>query len=188
MNAKTIELILQVLEVAGPIIAQVPTLGAKWIKNRNEVAAMVKEGRNPTPQEHARLSREMRYLTEALGDALARAEAAAKRQALAEADAPAETPVEVADVVEAVVTGAAEIAGAVVELSADDPAEAAGPIPELNPVDVAEEVAVDAETVEEVVGAFAEEEVADDPDAGTLDPADEFVEETPEEEAVDEAS
>lgn len=147
MNAQTIELVLKVLEIAGPIIAQVPTLGAKWIKNRNEVAAMVREGRAPTPQEHARLTREMHFLMVSLDEALATAEAAAEDP---EVQALASAPADVADVVEAAVSVAAEVAGAVAELSADDVAE----------------------------------EVADDPDAGTLDPADEFVDETPEEETV----
>ena len=135
MNASTIELVLKVLEIAGPIIAQVPTLGAKWIRNRNEVMAMVREGRDPTPEEHRRLTREMSSLMGSLRGALTTAEAAAEERV---DEAP--VPVDVADVVEAAVTVAAEVAGAVAELSAADVAE----------------------------------EVADDPDSGTLDPADEF--------------
>ncbi len=100
MNANTIELILKILEVAGPIIAQVPKLGAKWITNRNEVLAMVREGRDPTPEEHARLARELDSLVGGLRTALATAE----MQALASAPAPAE----VADVVEAAVPVADE--------------------------------------------------------------------------------
>lgn len=152
MNAQTIELVLKVLEVAGPIIAQVPTLGAKWIKNRNEVAAMVKEGRNPTVQEHARLTREMHFLTKSLDEALATAEAAAEERI---DEVP--VPVEVADVVEAAVSVAAEVAGAVVELSADAPAEEVEVVAEETPEEeaVADEVTdaevVDAEVITEAV-------------------------------------
>lgn len=76
MNANTIELILKILETAGPLIVQIPSLGAKWIANRNEVVKMIEEGRNPTPDEHRRLARELDSLMGSLEDALASAEAA----------------------------------------------------------------------------------------------------------------
>jgi hypothetical protein len=78
MNANTIELILKILKAAGPLIAQVPSLGKKWIANRNEVVKMIEEGRNPTPEEHRRLTRELDSLVGSLADALASAEAAAE--------------------------------------------------------------------------------------------------------------
>jgi hypothetical protein len=86
MNADTIKLILKILEIAGPIIIQVPTLGAKWIANRNEVMKMVQEGRNPTPEEHARLTRELDSLLGSLDDAIATAEAAAEEIEPADGD------------------------------------------------------------------------------------------------------
>ncbi|KKM68033.1 hypothetical protein LCGC14_1465020 [marine sediment metagenome] len=164
MSSQTIELVLKVLEIAGPIIAQVPTLGAKWIKNRDEVAGMVREGREPTPQEHARLTREMHFLTESLGAALATAEDTfedSEDSEDSEVQALASEPAEVADVVEAAVTVAAEVADAVevLEEVADD--SDAGTLDPSDEFEVeAETVSVETvdDTVEKVVDAFAEEE------------------------------
>lgn len=89
MNAKTLELILKILAVAGPLVVQVPALGKKWIANRNEVLKMVEEGRDPTPEEHARLTRELDSLIGSFDAAVASAEAAVAAAA-AEADATEE--------------------------------------------------------------------------------------------------
>ncbi len=94
MNANTIELVLKILEVAGPIIAQVPTLGAKWIANRNEVLKMVREGREPTSEEHRRLTRELDGLMGSLKAALTTADARAVAEARAEEIDPVEEVVE----------------------------------------------------------------------------------------------
>ena len=137
MNAQTIELILKVLQVAGPIIAQVPTLGAKWIANRNEVLKMIREERNPTPEEHARLSREMDSLMGSLAAALTTADALAVANARANEASAAAQPSEPEP-----------------ESEVEPEETVADPAEEIDPVEeVAEEVevAAEAEAVDEVI-------------------------------------
>ncbi len=70
MNAKTVELILSLVQTAGPRLAAGTVAGAKWIKRRDEVQAMIDEGRDPTPEEHRELTRELVGLNDALGSAI----------------------------------------------------------------------------------------------------------------------
>ena len=70
MSAKQVELILALVETAAPLIAMLPALGSKWLRNRDEVQAMIDEGREPTPEEHARLTRELAGLNQSLADAI----------------------------------------------------------------------------------------------------------------------
>ncbi len=70
MSPKQLELILALVETAAPLIAAIPTLGAKWLSNRDEVQAMIDEGRDPTPEEHQALRRELVGLQDALADAI----------------------------------------------------------------------------------------------------------------------
>ncbi len=70
MNAATVELILGLVEAAGPLIVAGTAAGAQWIANRDEVRGMIDEGRDPTPEEHARLSQELVSLTTALDAAV----------------------------------------------------------------------------------------------------------------------
>ncbi len=70
MNAATVELILGLVEAAGPLIVAGTAAGAQWIASRDEVQGMIAEGRDPTPEEHARLSQELAVLTDALDTAV----------------------------------------------------------------------------------------------------------------------
>ncbi len=70
MTAKQVELILALVQTAAPLIAAIPTLGARWLKNRDDVQAMIDEGRDPTPEEHQALRRELVGLQDALSAAI----------------------------------------------------------------------------------------------------------------------
>lgn len=70
MSPKQVELILELVKTAGPIIAMIPALGSRWLKNRDEVQGLIDEGRDPTPEEHARLTRELAGLNTALATAI----------------------------------------------------------------------------------------------------------------------
>ncbi len=73
MSPQQVELLLELVKTAGPIIAMIPALGARWLKNRDEVQGMIDEGRDPTPEEHARLTRELAGLNDNLAKAVATA-------------------------------------------------------------------------------------------------------------------
>ena len=75
MTAKQIELMLALLETAGTMAIMVPTIGARWRKNRDAVQKMVDEGRDPTPEEHAELTQELSVIRGDLAAALATAQA-----------------------------------------------------------------------------------------------------------------
>lgn len=75
MNAAQLELILKLVETAGPIVAMIPAAGAQWLRNRDEVQGIIDEGRDPTPEEHARLTRELVNLQDALAAAIETAKA-----------------------------------------------------------------------------------------------------------------
>ncbi len=76
MNPKTLELVLSLLEAAGTMAAMLPTIGAKWRANRDKVQVMIDEDRDPTPEEHAEIARELHALRGAMDAALESAEAA----------------------------------------------------------------------------------------------------------------
>jgi hypothetical protein len=48
------------------------------MKNRDDVQGMIDEGRDPTPEEHARLTRELAGLNDALAAAIETAQAPAQ--------------------------------------------------------------------------------------------------------------
>ncbi len=70
MSAKQLELILALVETAGPLIVAGTAAAAKWQSNRKEVQAMIDEGRDPTPEEHRRLTQELAGLQDSLADAI----------------------------------------------------------------------------------------------------------------------
>lgn len=70
MTAKQLELTIALVQTAAPLIAMIPALGAKWLRNKEEVQAMIDEGRDPTPAEHRRLAYELAGLNDALESAI----------------------------------------------------------------------------------------------------------------------
>ena len=73
MSPQQVELLLELVKTAGPIVAMLPALGARWLKNRDEVQGMIDEGRDPTPEEFQRLTRERADLMDSLAGAIERA-------------------------------------------------------------------------------------------------------------------
>lgn len=76
INAHQLEMMVKLLETAGTMAALVPVIGARWRLNRDRVLKMVEEGRDPTPEEHAELARELADLSGQLDAALETATAA----------------------------------------------------------------------------------------------------------------
>ena len=75
VNAQTVELLITIARQAASVTALGVQAFARWRANAAEISAMAAEGRNPTPAEHAQLSRRSAALDDNLREALARAKA-----------------------------------------------------------------------------------------------------------------